>query len=117
VAKVCKRLFKKVSYRAKPSMIMRVSSAYWMIGKSEVNSRGMGSFSKFMSLALLTSVCKKSAARTKSKGENGSPCLTPLLQWNVLPGTPLRRTTEVHEEKTDDIQCNHFFPLHLPSAP
>jgi hypothetical protein len=61
-------------------MIMRVSSAYWIIGKSEVKVKGIGNFSESMSLALLMSVCKKSAARTKSKGESGSPCLTPLLQ-------------------------------------
>jgi hypothetical protein len=48
-------------------MIIRVSSAYCIIGKSEVKSRGMGTCRKFMSLALLMSVCKKSAARTKSR--------------------------------------------------
>jgi len=41
-------------------------------------------------------------------GERGSPCLTPLLQWIVLPGTPLKRTEDVPEEKMSFI---HFIQL------
>jgi hypothetical protein len=67
---------------------------------------GICKFRKPISLALLRTDCKRSAARTNRSGERGSPCLTPFLQWIVLPGTPLRRTLEVPEEKillTQDI--------------
>jgi hypothetical protein len=64
-------------------MTKRVSSAYCTMGKSEDALLGMGSLRRPWSLALLITVCKRSAARTKRSGERGSPCLTPLLQWKV----------------------------------
>lgn len=51
----------------------------------------------------------KSAAKTKSRGERGSPCLTPLLQWKVLPGTPFNRTADVPELRMESIQDLHFY--------
>jgi len=50
----------------------------------------------------------KSAAKTKSRGERGSPCLTPLLQWKVLPGTPFNRTVDVPELRMELIPDHHF---------
>ena len=68
-----------------------------MIGKSSVYPNGIGGFRRPWLVALLITDCNKSAARTNSKGERGSPYLTPLLQWKTLPDTPLRRTEEVPE--------------------
>jgi hypothetical protein len=84
-------------------MMMSVSSAYWMIRKSLVYSKGMGRLSIFKSLTLFNKVCRKSAAKTKSKGDRGSPYPTPLLQWKILPGTLLRRIVDVPELKMDLI--------------
>jgi hypothetical protein len=39
------------------------------------------------------------------KEERGSPCLTPLLQFMFFPGTPLRSTEVVAEER---IYCTHL---------
>ena len=61
-------------------------------------------------LAWFMVVWSRSAASTKRRGERGSPCLTPRLQWNVLPGTLFRSTTEVPLEKMLLIQCSHFSP-------
>jgi hypothetical protein len=51
--------------------MMIVSSAYWTTRKSEELLRGIGKFKKPMSLALLRIDCKRSAARTKRRGERG----------------------------------------------
>jgi hypothetical protein len=56
---------------------------------------------------------RRSAANTNKRGEKGSPCLTPLLQWKVLPGTPLRRTEEVPEPRMSLIQLTHLEPKPL----
>jgi hypothetical protein len=106
VAKVCKRLFRKISCLAQPSIIIKVSLAYYIIGKSVEQTKGIGRFKRCWSLALLRSVCNKSAASTNKRGERGSPCLTPLLQWKVFPGTPFRRMVEIPELKIEDIHCN-----------
>jgi hypothetical protein len=50
------------------------------------------SSSKFMVYALFIIDCKRSAAKTKSKGDRGSPCLTPLLHLMGLPSTPFKST-------------------------
>jgi len=44
-------------------------------------------------------VYRKSATRTKSKGDKGSPCLTPLLQVKLFPGIPLSSTAEEADPK------------------
>jgi hypothetical protein len=43
--------------------------------------------------------CKRSDPNKYSKGDKGSPCQTPLLQTNCLPGIPFRRIAEVPELK------------------
>lgn len=63
-----------------------------------------------LSLAWLRIDWSISAARTKRRGERGTPCLTPLLQWTIFPGNPLRRTEEFLEFKTDLIHSIHLFP-------
>jgi hypothetical protein len=49
--------------------------------------------------ALLIADWSKSAAKTKIRGDKGSPCLTPILQKNYLLGTPFRRTADLPKEK------------------
>uniref|UniRef100_A0A0A9G5N5 Uncharacterized protein n=1 Tax=Arundo donax TaxID=35708 RepID=A0A0A9G5N5_ARUDO len=45
---------------------------------------------------------------TKSRGERGSPCLTPLLQLKDFPGTPLCRMEEVLVCRMVLIHWIHF---------
>jgi hypothetical protein len=53
----------------------------------------------------------KSAANINSKGERGSPYLTPpLLLWNIFNGTPLRRIDDVTELIIIFIHCCHLTP-------
>jgi len=52
--------------------------------------------------------CKGSAAKTKRRGERGSPCLTPLLLLKGLPETPFSRIAGEAELKTTLIQEIHF---------
>jgi hypothetical protein len=52
----------------------------------------MGGWSKFKEATWLTSTYSSSAANTKSRGERGSSCLTPLLHLKRFPGTPFSRT-------------------------
>jgi hypothetical protein len=59
-------------------MIIKVSSTYWITGKSVEDERRMGRFSNPKLFALLRMDWIKSAARTKRRGERGSPCLTPF---------------------------------------
>lgn len=47
--------------------------------------------------ALLIMEWSKSAVRTKTRGERGSPCLTPLLHKKGLPGIPFRSTEDSPE--------------------
>ena len=82
-----------------------VSSAYCIIGKSPPKLSEIGCFSTPISQALLTILCKRSAARTRSSGERGSPCLTPLLHLKVFPGIPLR--------STDDVPDPRMFSIHF----
>lgn len=53
---------------------------------------------------------RRSAANTKTRGEWGSPCLTPILQWMFSPRTPFSRTEEVLELRIDFIQLIQFWP-------
>jgi len=53
-------------------------------------------------------LCRWSIARTKGRGDRGSPCLTPLLDSKSLPGKPFRRTDDVPEERMSFIQWFHF---------
>lgn len=64
-----------------------------------------------MEAALFTIIWSKSAAKTNRSGDNGSPC-TPRLQWNFLPGTPLRMTDEF---PVDNIVLIH--EIHLLGKP
>lgn len=52
--------------------------------------------------------CKTSAAKTKRRGDKGSPCLTPLLHLKGIPGTPFKRTAEEPEHKIALIQEIHL---------
>lgn len=94
-------------------MIMRVSLAYCIIGKFVPDPVGSGKLRWPKSLALLIKFCSRSATRTNNKGESGSPCLTPLLQWNIFHGTPFKRTDEVPDWNIISIHCNHFDPKPL----
>jgi hypothetical protein len=46
----------------------------------------------------------------KSKGGRGSPCLIPLPQRNIEPGTPFSKTEDVAEARSDLIQLHHLIP-------
>ena len=70
--------------------------------------RGIGLIVMFLLQASLIMDCRRSAASTKSSGDRGSPCLSPLLQWNTLPGTPFSRTDDVPELMMSLIQEIHF---------
>jgi hypothetical protein len=52
-----------------------------------------------MYVALLVMLWRRSAARTKRRGDRGSPCLTPLLHGKVELGKPLRRMEEVPDSR------------------
>ena len=84
-----------------------VSSAYCMIGNLLLGSASIGSEKIPWVWALLTMHWRRSAARTKSKGESGSPCLTPLLHWNCVPGMPFNRTEVVALSKNFLTQSIH----------
>jgi hypothetical protein len=94
------------------SIIRSVSSAYWTIGKSQPHLSGRGRERIPFYIAKFTTLCSKSAARTNKRGDKGSHCLTPLIQWNTLPDTPLRRMAEV---PILNIIFIHF--LHLSPKP
>lgn len=67
-----------------------------------------GSRRRTRSFALLIIVCRKSATRTKSSDDKGSPCLTHLLQWKRLPRTPFNNTPNVPELIIILIHFNHL---------
>jgi hypothetical protein len=92
-----------------------VSSAYCITGKPFSSSSLIGLVNRPKEQALLTILCSNSAPRTKSNGESGSPCLTPLLHLKEFPGTPLSSTEECAEEKIICIHCSHFSgnPIHF----
>ena len=92
---------------------MSVSSAYCRIGKSWSFLRGIGSLKSPSNQAAFRRVWRKSAANTNKRGERRSPCLTPLMQWKTLPGTPFRRTAEVPVLKICCIHCSHFSGKHF----
>ena len=94
-------------------MTIKVASTYWIIGKSDEHLIGKGRWNKFWSLALLRIDWSRSATSTKSKGESGSPYLTPLLQCKTLPCTPLSSTEEVPVLRIFLIQFVHFSPKPL----
>jgi hypothetical protein len=79
-----------------------------MIGKYDPHLFGIGSERISLYSAELTMLCRRSAAKTKRRGDNGSPCLTPLLQWNTFPGTPFKRIADVPEPIIIFIQFIHF---------
>lgn len=76
-------------------MMIRVSSAYYNIGKSEECWRGIGRFSRPCLFAMLVIDYKRSATNTNNRGDRGSPCLTLLLQWKTFPRVPFKSTEEV----------------------
>jgi len=61
-----------------------------------------------MEAALFTIIWSKSAAKTNKSSDNGSPCHTPRLHWNFLPGTPLRMTDEFLVDKIVLIHGIHL---------
>ena len=85
-----------------------VSSAYCRIGKSPPKLSEMGCVNTPISQTLLTILCKRSVARTKSNGERGSSCLTPILHLKIFPGVPLSRTEDVPEPRMFSIHFIHF---------
>ena len=88
-------------------MISIVSSAYCTIGKSS-SGWGIGAISRLEDAALLTSTCSNSAAITKSNGESGFPCRTPLLHLKNFPGTPFRSSADEPEPSMLMIQSTHL---------
>ena len=112
-AKLLRRAFMKTNCLASASIIKRVSSAYCTIRKSRLDYKSIGLLINPLFIAEFTKVYRKSAASTKSRGERGSPCLTPLLQWIVLPGTPFRRILVVPDEKMLGIQEIQVWPKPL----
>jgi hypothetical protein len=57
------------SYQPQPSKIMIVSSAYWRTEKSLEECKGMGKLRAPWYIALLMMECRRSAARTRRRGE------------------------------------------------
>jgi hypothetical protein len=105
-----RRALRKKSCVGHASIAMMVSSAYCIIGKSWPHLSVMGNLRSSRSFALLTVDCRRSATKTKGSGDNGSPYLTPLLQWNGLPGTPFRSTTNLPKFMIILIQIIHLGP-------
>ena len=64
-------------------------------------------------LAEFKRLCNILAASTNKKGDRGSPCLTPLRQCKVFPGTPFSRIDEVPVVKIKFIHCIHLEPKPL----
>ena len=60
-------------------------------------------------------VARNLQPKTKRRGDRGSPCLTPLLHWNLFPSFPLRRTEEVVVERMFLIHVIHLFPKLIAS--
>lgn len=83
------------------------------MGKSAPARWGIGKLKLPKSFSLFTMVWRRSAARTNTSGDNGSPCLTPHLQWNTFPGTPFSRTDDVPVWRMDFIQEVHLLPKPL----
>jgi hypothetical protein len=69
--------FIKSIWVSSAGIIINVSSAYCITGKSTPKSGEKGALSRPDLKALLIADCSRSAARTKIRGERGSPCLTP----------------------------------------
>ncbi len=90
-------------------IMIRVSSTYWIIGNFE-SCWGIGWDSTPTSWALLIMDWSRSAARTKRRGERGSPCFTPRRQLKLVPGTPLS-STEVDE--VEIISVTHLIQVLL----
>jgi hypothetical protein len=89
-------------------IIIKVSSTYWTMGKSMLKSYEKVEHKSPSLYALLIADWSRSTARTKMNGEYGSPCLTPLLQKNHLPGTPFINTEDLPVLKIISIQSNHL---------
>jgi hypothetical protein len=96
---VCRIAFKANNCCGHASMTNKVSSAYYSIAKSDVYPTLIDNLSNLLSMALLIIDCNRLAGRTKSKGDRGSHCLSPLLQWNTFPGTPFNKIEEVTDDK------------------
>lgn len=64
------------------------------VGEGGWRSSHRQGFLDVVAAASLSMDWSKSAARTNMRGDRGSPCLTPFLHRNCLPGTPLSRTEE-----------------------
>ena len=100
--------FKLKSVLALPGRINRVSLAYCTIRKSPPKSSERGCLRTPFCQALLTIDWSRSAAKIKRRGDNGSRCLTPLMQLKGLLGIPLRRTEELLVLRRFLIQLTHF---------
>jgi hypothetical protein len=65
-----------------------------MVGKSAKHWRFSGMCKTLFCKDTFTKDCNTSAARTKRRGDKGSPCLTPLLHLKVAPGIPFKSIAE-----------------------
>lgn len=92
-----------------PSQMLSWSGCV-IIGKFPLGSALMGMDSRPCLCALLIMHCSKSEARTNSRGDRVSPCLTPLLHSKAFPGTPL---SSIDDDPVSSILCTHCTHLLL----
>jgi hypothetical protein len=94
-------------------MIRRVSSAYCTIGKSKEYPTLIGSLMSPLSFALLMMHYIRSAARTNSNRDSGSPGMMPLLQWKTFSGVSFSKTEEVSVDKIPLTHSIHLLRNHF----
>jgi hypothetical protein len=75
-------------------MIMRVSSAYWIIGKVDEHCRFKGLCNNSFCIETFTKTVTHMLPE-KRRGERGSPRMPPILHLKVHPAISFKRTTEV----------------------
>jgi hypothetical protein len=94
----------------------KVSSTYLRIGKEGEHCRAKCLMRRPLFISTLTRDCRTSAAKIKSRGERGSPCLTPLLHWKEDPGMLFKRTYEVADSRSCLIQVHQVCQKPLASS-
>lgn len=112
-AKLFKRALRQKISLCEALSRISVSSAFWIIGKPLPSDSLMGLDYNPIPKALLTILWRNSAPSTNSKGERGSPSLTPLLQLKLFPGTPLSRTAVLAEENIIWTHWSHCIGKHI----
>src|SRR3954471_20405625 len=63
-----------------------------------------------ISIDFLTNLVRASVTKTKRKGDNGSPCLKPLLTTNSFVGLPLTTTDILLLKINNSIHFLHLSP-------